>query len=62
MKQLLAAQEHMFPNIYNSLRSAMQPLMAITETGLEKQSKTGAGAGLLVQGVGDDHELGMDCA
>jgi tRNA(Ile)-lysidine synthase TilS/MesJ len=37
MKQLLAAQEHMFPNIYNSLRSAMQPLMSITETGQEKQ-------------------------
>lgn len=37
MKQLLAAQEHMFPNVYNSLRSAMQPLMSITETGQEKQ-------------------------
>jgi len=39
MKQLLAAQEHLFPNIYNSLRSAIQPLMAIAETGQEKQRK-----------------------
>ena len=36
VKQLLAAQEHLFPNIYNSLRTAMKPLMSITETGQER--------------------------
>lgn len=56
MKQLLAAQEHMFPNIYNSLRSAMQPLMSITETGQEKQKGGGGGAG----GEQDEIMLGCD--
>ena len=56
MKQLLAAQEHMFPNIYNSLRSAMQPLMSITETGQEKQNGGSGGAG----GEQDEIMLGCD--
>lgn len=35
MKQLLAAQEVKFPNLYQSLRNALLPLMSISETGLE---------------------------
>ncbi|GAB1609960.1 hypothetical protein Ahia01_001281900 [Argonauta hians] len=34
MKQLLASQEVLFPNIYHSLRAAMAPIMAINRTGL----------------------------
>lgn len=59
MKQLLAAQEHMFPNIYNSLRSAMQPLISISQTGMEKQTKTG-GLQLGQNKGGEDDELDMD--
>ncbi|XP_055926526.1 uncharacterized protein LOC129958245 isoform X2 [Argiope bruennichi] len=35
VKQLLAAQEIQFPNLYLSLRTAMHPLMAINVTGVE---------------------------
>lgn len=35
MKQLLAAQEILFPKLYSSLSSAMHPLMAINKTGIE---------------------------
>ncbi|CAL1261749.1 unnamed protein product [Larinioides sclopetarius] len=35
VKQLLAAQEVQFPNLYLSLRTAMHPLMAINLTGVE---------------------------
>ncbi|CAG7825541.1 unnamed protein product [Allacma fusca] len=35
IKQLLAQQEILFPKIYDSLRSAMQPLMAVKKTGVE---------------------------
>ncbi|XP_077984669.1 uncharacterized protein LOC144439269 [Glandiceps talaboti] len=34
-KQLLAAQEILFPDLYHSLLTAMKPLMAIDRTGLE---------------------------
>jgi hypothetical protein len=33
-------QEHLFPTLYNSLRSAIKPLMAITDTGAENQSSS----------------------
>lgn len=35
MKQLLAAQEIKFPNLYQSLRNALYPLMSINATGIE---------------------------
>lgn len=35
VKQLLAAQEILFPKLYSSLSSAMHPLMAINKTGIE---------------------------
>ncbi|KAG8181065.1 hypothetical protein JTE90_014777 [Oedothorax gibbosus] len=35
VKQLLAAQEVQFPNLYRSLKTAMNPLMAINQTGVE---------------------------
>ncbi|XP_054721621.1 uncharacterized protein LOC129231354 [Uloborus diversus] len=35
MKQLLASQEVQFPMLYRSLRTAMYPLMAINQTGIE---------------------------
>ena len=34
-KQLLAAQEILFPDLYNSLLTAMKPLMARDRVGLE---------------------------
>jgi len=37
VKQLLAQQELIYPNIYVSLRSAMQPLMAVNKTGMESK-------------------------
>ncbi|KFM83414.1 tRNA 2-thiocytidine biosynthesis protein TtcA, partial [Stegodyphus mimosarum] len=37
MKQLLAAQEIMFPSLYLSLRTAMLPLMAVNITGAENR-------------------------
>lgn len=35
MKQLLAAQELLFPKLFASLQVAMKPLMARNRTGLE---------------------------
>ena len=35
MKQLLAAQELLFPKLFPSLQAAMRPLMARNRTGLE---------------------------
>lgn len=35
MKQLLAAQELLFPKLFASLQAAMRPLMARNRTGLE---------------------------
>lgn len=35
MKQLLAAQELLFPKLFASLQAAMKPLMARNRTGLE---------------------------
>ena len=34
-KQLLAQQELLFPQLYNSLRTALLPLMGINATGVE---------------------------
>ena len=34
-KQLLAAQEILFPNLYNSMMAAMKPIMAINKTGVQ---------------------------
>merc|ERR1712137_1167678 len=36
VKQLLAAQELLFPRLYHSLLSAMRPLMSKSRTGLER--------------------------
>lgn len=36
-KQLLAAQEILFPDLYNSLLTAMKPLMARDRVGLESR-------------------------
>lgn len=33
-KQLLAAQEILFPNLYNSMMAAMKPILAINKTGV----------------------------
>lgn len=33
-KQLLAAQEILFSNLYNSMMAAMKPIMAINKTGV----------------------------
>ena len=38
MKQLLAAQEVMFPNLFHSLQSAIRPIMAINKTGVNVKS------------------------
>ena len=35
MKQLLAAQELLFPKLFASLQAAMRPLMARSRTGME---------------------------
>ena len=39
MKQLLAAQELLFPTLFQSLMSAMKPLMARDRTGMEARQK-----------------------
>ena len=39
MKQLLAAQELLFPNLFQSLQTAMKPLMAKNRTGLEARRR-----------------------
>ena len=38
MKQLLAQQEVLFPNLFQSLRSALKPLISKDKTGLEKRN------------------------
>ena len=43
MKQLLAAQELLFPKLFASLQAAMKPLMARNRTGLEGGGRGGAG-------------------
>ena len=37
MKQLLAAQEILFPKLFSSLQAAMRPLMARNKTGIESR-------------------------
>ena len=39
VKQLLAAQELLFPTLFQSLMSAMKPLMARDRTGMEARQK-----------------------
>ena len=39
MKQLLATQELLFPTLFQSLMSAMKPLMARDRTGMEARQK-----------------------
>ena len=34
MKQLLAAQEVMFPRLFHSMQAAIKPIMAINKTGV----------------------------
>ncbi len=41
MKQLLAAQELLFPTLFQSLQTAMKPLMARDRTGLEGRRRRG---------------------
>jgi hypothetical protein len=43
MKQLLAAQELLFPKLFASLQAAMKPLMARNRTGLEGGGVEGRG-------------------
>ena len=49
VKQLLAAQEIMFPRIFPSLMAAIKPIMAINRTQLKLADLLGAG-----QGEGED--------
>jgi len=39
VKQLLAQQEILFPNLLNSIRAAIHPLMAIQKTGMEASGR-----------------------
>lgn len=50
IKQLLASQEILHPHLYNSMMSAMKPIMAINKTGVNLQT--------LFQGMskGDDED------
>ena len=41
MKQLLAAQELLFPKLFPSLQAAMRPLMARNRTGMEGGTRGG---------------------
>ena len=41
MKQLLAQQEVLFPNLFKNLQAALYPLISKSETGLEKRVVTG---------------------
>ena len=41
MKQLLAAQELLFPKLFPSLQAAMRPLMARSRTGMEGGARRG---------------------
>ena len=64
MKQVLAQQEVLFPGLYWSLRSALHPVMAINQTGVESSmfGKNGIldtsvkGKTLAQQTVEDDEE------
>lgn len=56
MKQLLAAQELLFPKLFASLQAAMKPLMARNRTGLEGGGGEGGRAG----GVPSQSELDYD--
>ena len=40
MKQLLAAQEILFPRLFASMQAAMKPLMARNRTGIESRCAT----------------------
>ncbi|KAK3874249.1 hypothetical protein Pcinc_020802 [Petrolisthes cinctipes] len=59
VKQVLAQQEVLFPQLYWSLRSALRPVMAVPRTGLESVifGRNGALATVTAhQGVNDDEE------
>lgn len=55
MKQLLAAQELLFPKLFASLQAAMKPLMARNRTGLE-----GGGRGAVAGKVPAQTELDFE--
>jgi len=38
MKQLLAQQEVLFPNLFQTLRSSLHPLISKAKTGMEKRN------------------------
>lgn len=53
-KQLLAAQELLFPQLFSSLQAAMMPLMSVDRTGSQskpKELKDGAVAALMKAGA-----------
>ncbi|KAK3100241.1 hypothetical protein FSP39_016852 [Pinctada imbricata] len=54
-KQLLAAQEILFPQIYNSMMAAMKPIMGISKTGIKVKDYLTNG-----QGSKDSEEDDMD--
>lgn len=60
MKQLLAAQEIKFPNLYQSLRNALYPLMSINATGIEDKlfgkSALQFSSGSILNHDGDDSD------
>lgn len=61
MKQVLAQQEVLFPQLYWSLRSALRPVMAVPCTGLESAIFGRNGALTTVtapQGANDDDDDG----
>ena len=58
MKQLLAAQELLFPKLFASLQAAMKPLMARNRIGLEFRG--GGGEGGRAGGVPSQTELDYD--
>lgn len=65
MKQLLAAQEVQFPNIYQSLKRAMFPLMAISAAGVEdqmlgKEALDKKGGGLYFPTIDDNDDEEFD--
>ncbi|XP_063605849.1 uncharacterized protein LOC134780859 [Penaeus indicus] len=58
VKQMLAQQEVLFPGLYWSLRTALQPVMAISLTGMENQlfGKNGKLAKLTLENGNDDDD------
>ncbi len=57
VKQLLAAQEAVYPHLFNSLRAAMLPFMSKNTVGLEKRaSKKAATADAVIAKDDDDDE------